>query len=486
MTTEDQAYTSKDGGLWVFPEGPNHAPGYIGCTDADDISEPKGDAELIRCFGPDGKYQVVGTKSTPPDPVTTTLTSLTFRTRSLLERIRCEYGLMFLQRDGGRADLFCNHQRALILTDVRNTEKTYGNVLKREEDVESTRGFSVSATPPVIDVVEVAGKRITTTEINDFHDVAMLKDECTLLPLKDGIAVSDGSGVYAPSQVWLTHDGGQTWTLTATSPFGGVEDLYSCAILDMCHGVRRLIVAKLGDGTAMQGQTAYSDDDGASWTEVDLGGATDGHGPTHGGGIFALDERHIWLASAAGYIYFSDDGSETSTAIESGALHTDDYTQIEFTADGLHGYAGAEDGQISKTTDGGTTWALDTILTGANDVLSVSVLDDDYVWVGTNAGELFWTEDSGATWTQRTGWVGSGVGEIHDIGFADDYVGFMIVDNATPLGKVYRTIDGGYSWEVITAPTNSGLTALAVGDENYAVYVGLEDSGTGFLGVIEE
>ena len=481
--SELHAYTAGDGALWVFPEGPNHAPGYVGCTDADDITEPKGDIELIRCFGADGNYQVVGNKLSPPDAVTTSLTSLTFRTRSLLEKIRCEYGLMFLQRDGGRADLFCNHQRALILSGVRNTEKSYGNVLKREDDAEGTRGFSISANPPVIDVVEVEGHRKTNTEDDNFNDVAMLKDPCTLLPVMDGVAVSAGAGIYASGDVWITHDGGQTWAKTASQPNLVASNLMSCAILDMCHGVRRIIVA---EEAAANSYTAYSDDDGATWTTVKLLAAATAHGVTHGGGIFALDEHHIWLASALGFVYFSSDGGETWTGALAVAGVTTDFTQVEFTPDGLNGYVGTTTGVVVKTVDGGLNWAVCDALAGTDDILAVCVRTEDHVWVGDDSGGLYWTDDGGITWTQRTGWVGSGVGAINDIGFANDYVGFMIADLTGPHGKVLRTIDGGYSWKVLTADTNDGLTALAVGDENYVVYVGLVSAATGFIGVAEE
>jgi photosystem II stability/assembly factor-like uncharacterized protein len=485
---ELSAYTSKDGALWVLPEGPNHAPQYVGCTDADDISEPKGDIELVRCFGPDGQYQVVGSKTSPPDAVTTSLTSLTYRVRSVLEKIRCEYGLVFLQRDGGRADSFCNWQRALILTNVRNTEKTYGGIVKREEDVESTRGFAITAYPPVIDVVEVEGKQVSVDEHHDFNDVFMLKDLCTLLPLKYGVAVTDNvGGIYTSGQVWLTEDGGQSWSVTPTSPFAAALDLMACTMVDLCNGIRRIIVAE-AEPTGAQAHIAYSDNEGVTWTEVHIGGGTDGHGAVKGGTLFAIDQYHIWFATAGGFIYFSADGGETWTAQDSAGIGAGDYYHIEFMPDGLHGYAGKAAGIIAKTSDGGTSWTACTVLNPASEVLTVSIRDNDYIWVGTDDGELWWTEDAGVTWTQRTGWTGSGTAtvDIQDIAFVNDYVGFMITNTGGVAGKMFRTIDGGYSWTTLTIPSNAGLTSIAVGDENYVVYVGLISGGFGFMGVIEE
>lgn len=484
--TEPTAFTAKDGGLWVFPEGPNHPAQYIGCTDSDDIASPQGTIDLIRCFDPNGNYKVVGQKINPPDPVTSTLTSLTFKTRTWLERNRGIYGLAFLSRDGGRADTFTNWQRALILKDVRNTSKTYGAPVKREEDAEVTRAFEISATPPVIECVEVEGGRKTTTNPYHFNDVAMLPTDVGILPVKEGVAVADAGGV-AKAQVWVTHDGGDTWANTAAQPFAiTTDDIVACAIVDMGNNLHRLIVSLRAPAGA-QGKTSYSDDDGATWHSVNLGGAAAGHGCTHGGGIFALDEHHVWLCSAAGYIYFSSDAGETWTAVESGIATAGDYAAIKFTADGLNGFAVAEAGIVVSSTDGGLNWAV----TGASiaavpDLFALDVRSADFVWVGGDTGGIWFSEDGGDTWTQRTGWIGSGVGVVNGIAFANDYCGFMICDNATPHGKVYRTIDGGYTWQAITSAANDGLTALFVGDENYALYTGLISTALGFLGLVAE
>jgi photosystem II stability/assembly factor-like uncharacterized protein len=157
------------------------------------------------------------------------------------------------------------------------------------------------------------------------------------------------------------------------------------------------------------------------------------------------------------------------------------------TADGLTGFAVAEAGIVAVSTDGGVNWsATAAAVTGTPDLLALDVRDADFMWVGSDTGLLFYTEDAGATWLARTGWIGSGAGAINGIAFANDYCGFMICDTATPKGSVYRTIDGGYTWQKIVSAANDGLTALFVGDENYALYTGLISTALGFLGLVAE
>jgi photosystem II stability/assembly factor-like uncharacterized protein len=127
------------------------------------------------------------------------------------------------------------------------------------------------------------------------------------------------------------------------------------------------------------------------------------------------------------------------------------------------------------------TWTAATPIVATPDLFGLAVTDDDYAWVGDDNGDLWYTEDGGVTWTQRTGFVGSGAGLIQAISFVNDWVGFMINGDA-----IYRTIDGGYSWDLLTTDPNAGLNALVGCDENYAVVVGDVYASFGFVGVVEE
>ena len=57
----------------------------------------------------------------------------------------------------------------------------------------------------------------------------------------------------------------------------------------------------------------------------------------------------------------------------------------------------------------------------------------------------------------------------------------MLSDTTAPLGRAYRTINGGNDWRQVTVPTNAGLNALAVIDENLAYAVGNAQGGTGVM-----
>jgi len=40
----------------------------------------------------------------------------------------------------------------------------------------------------------------------------------------------------------------------------------------------------------------------------------------------------------------------------------------------------------------------------------------------------------------------------------------MITDNASPVGTLQWSIDGGYTWSTLTTPTNAGLNSMYICD----------------------
>lgn len=471
---EEKVLTTQDGGLWVQQDGPNTQPHYVGCHSLSDIAQPLGDVDLIRCFDPTGAYEVVGEKVSPPDKVTTSIDELTFAARTFLEKIKCgSFALYALSRSGGRADQFLNYVRANILVDSKITNIARTNIVNREEDNETLKTFDISATE-VIEVIKPTVKRQSTASTQEAFDVAFLK-ECVdnalkVYPGDIGIIGVDSAVSPATGDILKTSDAGDNWAACTTDPFAGAYGSISVQIFKVGSDTTRFLVAQEAVGGA-QGLVAYSDDGGLTWTRVNIGGATAGHGCAHPGCLFALDEKHIWLASALGYIYFSDDGGQTWTAQESGTLGSTDYYGISF-SDALYGMAVTTLGVVHYTIDGGETWNVATVVTGTPTLNCVSVINSERAWVGTATGKLFYTLDFGVTWTERTGWTGSGIGSVADVVFLNAYIGWMAHNSASPVGTIFRTFDGGYSWEALITPTNVGINAIEPIDENLCYAVG--------------
>lgn len=475
---DKNALTTRQGSLWVQPGGPNTPVYFLGCHDLGDISEPAGSIELLRCMDKRGGWRTVGATQAPPDSVTTSIENMTFVARDWLERLNCEFTLFAFHRAGGEPDIFTNYIRARILNNCRVTSLTDKQIVHHEEDQSSSQSRDIEAWPPVFRTGELTARRQSTSEtlaLNDVIAYSPLDCEAGVVPGDKVIAGADSSAYSG--NVLGTLNAGANWDALATDPFAAGKDIQSLVSFPISDTVTRFLAAQVAAGGA-QGKVAYSDDYGVNWTTVNIGGATAGHGAVDSGALFALDQSHIWLASAAGYIYFSSDGGVTWTAQTDADLTSEDLRAVAF-ADENSGMAVGDNDAILFTSDGGVTWE-EVSVTGSTDDLNCVAPSGNFWWVGTSGGDFWYSRDDGDTWTQRH-FSGDGVGEVADIAFANDLIGYAIHNTAAPVGSILVTINGGYSWKAITTPTNTGLNSLTIADMNTLYAVGEVEGGTAVI-----
>lgn len=480
-------FTESQGEVFIQNKGPgpaNTLESLGQCTDLDDISEPLETSEPIICRDKDGNAVQVGEMKSPPGKVTTGVTILSNAVRSALEKIKCSYSLYVIQKACGRKGTYSDYELATILHGARNESRTFGAMVKREGDSPSTVAHSVSAWFPTYRVAgptKITVERIATAIAGALNDIAMntqleCDTGCTAIdPGDQGIIGVDSVGA-ATSDVLYSANKGATWAAT-TDPFGAGFHIVSTAYVLRPGGGIRWIVGREGLAAAVQGQIAFSDDNGVTWTAVNVGGAAAGLGPTRGGGIFALDYEHIWLCSISGYIFFSNNGGATWAAQEAGVITAGAYTQIHF-IDSKVGVAVAAAGVTAFTRDGGIHWAAGGVVVAA--VLNcVTMIDENIVWVGTAGGALYRSANLCVTWTLYNNFTGAAAGAVTDIQYLNKHIGWMTHNTAAPVGYFHRTINGGLTWERMTnSVVNAGLNALHAVDANNAFAVGELTGGT--------
>lgn len=475
----ENVLTTRQGALWVQPGGPNTPVHFLGCHDLGDITEKFGSVELLRCMNKKGGWRTVGSIQKPPDAVSASIENMTFEAQDWLEKINCDFALYALQRVGGEPDTFTNYARAIILNNARITSIVDKSIVHHEEEKGSTQSRDIEAWPPVIRTGTLVARRETTSEtlaLNDVHTYSPLDCENAVEDGDKALAVADASGYTG--DVLQTLDAGVSWAALAADPFAAGKNIMSGVAFPISDTVTRLLVAMEAPAGA-QGKVAYSDDNGATWTTVNIGGATAAHGAVDSGALWAIDQSHIWLASAKGYVYFSSDGGVTWTAQTAGTLTVEDVRCVTF-ADENSGMAGCDNDVLLKTTDGGSTWELTDDVTGSGDDITCVSPSGAFWWVGTAGAQLFYTRTMGDTWTERS-FSGSGSGDIADIAFANELVGYAIHNTTGPVGEIMVTINGGYSWKAITTPTNNGLNALSIADTSMLYAVGEVESGTAVI-----
>lgn len=346
----------------------------------------------------------------------------------------------------------------------------------------------------IVEILKVETNQITdgiteTTAFNDvyFDTTEMCADECgdrqDLCEI--GIAVSDpvggaGSASFlGMGNVWYTTDSGVTWAITAANPFveAGAVPIAALIIGD------RWIVFQGNASPTYAGRCSISDDNGATWDQVDMGGAVGDYVL----GVFALDAGNIWAVGSNGCIWYSNDRCSSWTQQHAANVLTANDLYAVATADGDTVYVVGQNNTVFQSTDGGTTFTALAGPAASNVILyAVAAMTNYNVLIGgeIDASEecLWYTDDAGATYVART-FLGSTTanGRVRDLQALNLQHIWMIHGTAAASNYFFRSVDGGYSWERWPLTANAGLNGMFACDVNNAWAAGEPQGGIGAI-----
>jgi len=474
-------YFSGDmGSIWVQPDGPGTEPQYLGCHDMGDITEPGGD--ITKRYCPDraghGRWKVALTSQGVPADVTASITLYAGSTADYLQLLankaaKCPFPVYVHQSTCGRKDVFLAYEAGTLLQNCRITSRTKTNFAQREGADAAEITFELSADNPQTEYWPLRMSKLTTTEAQDLMDIALCGEDRCSGPCGDAEEYGDEymatSEATALGEVVISVDAGATNTIVAgPAAWLITENISSVVCYSTGRDTVRHIIANgtTGAGTA---EVAYSDNAGTAWTVATVG-ATVGEFFPWNGCLFALDPYHIWGctdtgAGAAGNIYFSSDSGVTWTLQATG---TDALNCVKFINETV-GLCVGDTNEILLTTDGGASWSTITGPAAQNavDALGCHIFDRNRFQVGYEDGELWRTLDGGATWTQLAlpmPPLGTAIDRVNSVDYIDDHNGVLAVKYSVAAalwGAIYRTFNGGQSWEVYS--TDAAYDVGAIG-----------------------
>ena len=480
---------------WVQPNGPNTDPVAVPCAVIDSLSQGFGTVEPTYCFNTtSGKYEVISRNRSAPDPITFDWEELMGLTASELEkafRRDCPVPVYVGTYTCAPRQTFAGFERMKVVQDCLLETAAENTLMQRDGISDSMETMTMSASA-IEKAFQLDAYRKTTAEDQILRDIAKMSDpacfgECGPdQAICDELVIACNAVGAGTANVLFSTDGGDTWAAGAVDPFIADEDVASVVAFPINQTTWR-VVAACGTTKAAPPEVSYSDDSGASWTGVNLGAVNAGF-MLHGSSMFALDMYHIWVVDNAGSIWFSSNGAASFT--EQVTTNTLALYGIYF-MDANRGCAVGGSGAANvllTTTDGGTNWTItNTIAAAATFVpYAVTMHDENVIFlVGIDAGgagELWYSNDAGATWTQRTIPLPTGmtsVPALFDIERRDRYCMFMAGEaqvGGVSYGTVYRTVNGGTDWEVWLSvaldATGAGFQALTTCSYNQCFAVG--------------
>jgi photosystem II stability/assembly factor-like uncharacterized protein len=287
------------------------------------------------------------------------------------------------------------------------------------------------------------------------------------------MGLEGAAGYLYEGELKKTEDG-STWEEITVDPFTYSGATSRVLILDNVEGPQFLVFR----GEAVVGapaECAISDDEGVTWTNVEIGSINGQYVND-----YAFNGANLFVVTNGGYIYRSQDFGATWEAMDEGDATSEDLTAIAFTSDNV-GIAVGDGNAFVYSEDGGTSWSAGTGPAAGENLLAVDINRFDHIYVTTNSATIYRSKDDGDSWESVLELSG---GTIDWIQFDPEYeyIGAMIWNNASGRGYLYRSADGGNTWDRVQGmPNNSGLNGGHICDANHIQVVGDAHDGTTFI-----
>lgn len=468
--------------LQRWGSGPASQPLYEGLWKAGAVSWGQGDAPSIKIPDPNtyGNFLRVGKIPGEPDDPSLTITSrFTMDLSDMLKLAKdgCDHTLhIHIGRCKDPKDFNRGWEKALILEKARVTSYSTDDLGALDPSERAIVNEEVPFTGEDYYEVKplVLSEQAASQVVQEVVDIVVCDSQsCGFCGLPSdgcsivfGVTLSAGGSPGLPAEVVYTEDGGSTWGDTNILTLAAAENPDALA----CVGVNLVVISE-DSNSIHYAEIADILDGTETWVEVLTGFVVNGE-PRD---IFAAGSSFVWIVGAGGYIYFTADVTAGVEVQSAGGATTQVLNAIHG-FDTLNLVAVGASNAVVYTTDGGITWQSVTGPAVGVALNTIFMRTETEWWVGTAGGQLWYTRDSGQSWTQKA-FSGSSAGQVRDITFITPSVGFMAHDTAAAAGRIFRTIDGGYSWYVLpegtgAIPTNDKVNALAGCSDVNIIYGG--------------
>ncbi|GEM_PF-6358948 len=198
-------------------------------------------------------------------------------------------------------------------------------------------------------------------------------------------------------------------------------------------------------------------------------------------GIAFADEQNGWTvggsweSAVGGRIYHTSDGGQTWAQQDSTdyKLYAVDFIGADT------GWVVGHDGLVMRTVNGGANWLVQPIDISQIDTTTQLVTSSFYAldfvdaatgWVVGDAGSIYYTADSGLTWTDQSLTAGDDeeLPDLSAVTFIDANTGWIVGSN----GLILFTASAGVLWDQQGTQTGLDLTGIALVNGNLGWAVG--------------
>ena len=476
--------------LTMSQSSPAVQPEYQSCMILGGISQSFGDREAIYCQDPYriGRFKTVGYTESPAEPVETSLDQrYPLDGRSPLVRAAKAQAKVDLHVHmgafGANPSIFNTWRKKIIFEGARISSLDIDEVGSHDEDTNVNHTVDITADEWYEIVPLIFTQRNATSLSTPIVGTYLFYNGRTELPPRErviALAVNSALSGSPPTRPDLLYslDHGTNWyetpivsisSTSVTAPLAGVvvigEYVVVASSLAATHGLHYV---------RWDGLTTVS---APTWSQV-----TTGFDNTKLAQAMCSIGSVGFIAATGGYVYKVTDAPSGARVMSAGSATVENLLCVAALDENVV-IAGGESNAVIICTDG-ENFAAVTGPAVAADITAVAALGPNVFLAGTSTGRLFYTTNSGVSWTEKAfpGSGGSGM-SVKAISFPTKMIGYMSTASATSA-NIFMTTDGGYSWEAtpsggVLSYTN-GFRSLATmrDDPNVVLAGGPSSSGT--------
>ncbi|HMN10740.1 MAG TPA: hypothetical protein PKD55_00275 [Bellilinea sp.] len=467
--------------VFITPQraGPANAPEYLMFSAPGALAWPQGDVTKHKAPSPTrrDRFETIGRTQDAQENATisVTVTDQLAKSRMFeLVKQRCAFDVYIVHglcQDPQDLNGGWSTGKVRILEQARFTDYSTDELGGMDESADGIvmEELSISA-ENVYEVlpmsyIEKAKSQVVAQVVKVLFPDSVQCGDCGDVP-SDGISKAAalvspaGSSPGTLPEVVATKDGYTTVIESAITTMTSVEE-----VSDMANVSDYLVVLQSATTGAIHYINLEDMLNGVgTWTEVTTGLVASGAPKA----ISSVGPRDTIIVGNGGYIYKMVDATAGVAVMDAGVATSENLNAVHmFDLDVA--VAVGENNAVVYTFNGQDFQAVTGPEPGAA-LNTVWVKGKKEWFIGTATGKLWYTRDAGINWIQKR-FVGDESGEVHDIRFVSDAIGYLAHETTAPAGRILRTIDGGFSWFVVP----EGQGSIPVCDAVYSIAVPEED-----------
>jgi len=477
--------------IWTirYGAGPTNAPVYQangmlgaidwGQGDVTDIEKPS-DKQY-------NQWVSVGSFQASPDRATSTITVYETNDRSDLLEIAIQRCAVDVQIHKGICQdprSFDDFEKVVILEDgkISSFATSDQGALEGDGQEKMTQDLGVSA-GILYEVLRMSYTEVASTQVGESVIAVAICDSVTCGDC-EGVDSSDG----CQTVMLITDSAGSSpgllpQVVATKDKFSNIVERW---ITTFAIGESPTDAECIGDNLVVVSSGTeslhYADKDdilnsAETWTEVTTGFVA-ASGPTH---IYSYSSLISFICGLGGYLYKLENVGDGVTVLDAGVATSQNLNEI-------HGWGSDRIAAVGQSnafvysTDGATFAAGTTTALTTTHLYTVAYRTEREIWVAGDSNTLFYTTNYGTNWGTKS--LPASVTQIDKIIWASKSVGYVIARTTDPRGRIYRTINGGYSWYLapedtsLTIPTADYFNDIVACEPNRIYAGGLADNGS--------